>query len=130
MSEDVESAVRRFFEAGERRDVAAIRDCWTDDVVLHYGGKNPVSGTYHGKDQVLGAYAKMAQITGGTFHRVDLHDLLSNGEHVVALAVVGATRNGQTLEWRGIDVYHIRDGQIAEIWITVTDQYKVDEFLS
>lgn len=125
-----EAVVRAFFEAGERRDIATIRDCWTDDVVLRYPGRNPVSGEYRGKDQVLGAYAKMGQITGGTFRRIELHDLLASDDHVVALAVVGATRKGKSMQWRGIDVYHIRDGKIAEIWITLPDQQAVDEFLN
>lgn len=41
---------------------------------------------------------------------------------------MGAERNGRELTWRGVDVYHMRDGKIADIWITVGDQYAVDEF--
>ncbi|MEX2534796.1 MAG: nuclear transport factor 2 family protein [Trueperaceae bacterium] len=125
-----EAPVRAFFDAAAKRDINGIMECWADDVVLHYHGQNPVAGTYRGKQEVLGAYGKMAQLTGGTFRRVELHDLLATDGHVVALARVGAEREGRSLEWNGIDVYHVRDGKIVEIWIHVVDQYAVDAFLA
>jgi len=125
-----EVPVRAFFDAAAKRDINGIMECWADDVVLHYHGRNPVAGTYRGKQEVLGAYGKMAQLTGGTFRRIEPHDVLATDEHVVALARVGAERDGRSLEWNGIDVYHVRDGKIVELWIHVADQYAVDEFLT
>lgn len=122
--------IEQFFalaKAGERARI--VDELWHDDITLHYGGRNPVSGTYRGKREVAGAYAKMAQLTEGTFATVKLHDLLASDDHVVVLARVGGERNGKRLEWDAVDVYHVVDGRIRELWIHVTDQYAVDEFL-
>lgn len=72
----------------------------------------------------------MAELTDGTFGVVELHDMLASDDHVVVLARVGAERQGHRLEWTGIDVYDVADGRIQEIWIHVTNQYAVDEFLN
>jgi ketosteroid isomerase-like protein len=34
------------------------------------------------------------------------------------------------LEDNGINVYHIRDGKITEVWLHPTDLYAADEFWS
>lgn len=129
MHDDLAVILQMFDHArlGERHRVPEL---WSDDVVLHYGGDNPVSGTYEGKTEVAGAYRKMSDLTDGTFGMTELHDVLATDDHVVVLARVAAEREGHRLEWRGIDVYHVADGRILEIWIHVDDQYTVDEFLN
>lgn len=125
-----EKLIREFFEAADRLDIEAVQAMFTDDIALHYPGRNPVSGTYRGKDEVLSAYTKMYQLTDYTFGRVELHDILASDNHVVSLVRVGAERAGKRFEWQGIDVIHLREGKICEIWVHVGDQYGVDEFLS
>ncbi len=124
---DVIEQFFRYVKSGERHRVPEL---WSDDIVLHYGGDNPVSGTYRGRAEVGRAYRTMAELTDGTFGVVELHDMLASDDHVVVLTRVGAERQGHRLEWAGIDVYHVADGRIQEIWIHVTDQYAVDEFLT
>jgi len=122
--------VQQFFSYARAGRRERVPELWSDEIVLHYGGDNPISGTYRGKAEVGGAYRKMAELTGGTFGLVEMHDMLASEEHVVVLSRVGAERAGHHLEWQGVDVYHVSDGCIQEIWIHVTDQYAVDEFLS
>lgn len=124
---DVIRQLFRYAKSGERNRVPEL---WSDDIVLHYGGDNPVSGTHRGKAEVGSAYRTMAELTDGTFGVVELHDMLASDDHVVVLTRVGAERQGHRLEWAGIDVYHVADDRIQEIWIHVTDQYAVDEFLN
>ena len=122
--------IEKLFEYARTGQRERVPELWADDITLHYGGDNPVSGTYRGKADVAGAYRKMAELTSGTFGPVELHDVLDSDDHVVVLVRVGAERKGERLEWRGVDVYHVEDGRIQEIWIHVTDQYAVDEFLN
>lgn len=124
------AVIQQMFDHARVGERNRIPELWSDDVVLHYGGDNPVSGTYEGKAEVAGAYSKMSELTGGTFGAIELHDVLASDDHVVVLARVGAEREGHRLEWRGVDVYHVAGGRIREIWIHVTDQYAVDEFLN
>ena len=70
-----------------------------------------------------------SQLTGGTF-RADLHDVVANDEHAVALYVTRGEREGRTLESRDVLVSHIRNGKLAEAWLLSADLYTVDEFFS
>lgn len=72
---------------------------------------------------------KTAELTGGTF-RADLHDVVANDEHAVAIYVGRAEREGQTFENRNVLVQHIRSGKLVEMWLLSDDQYAADEFFS
>ena len=124
------AVIDRLFEYTRTGQRQRVPELWSDDVTLHYGGDNPISGTYRGKAEVLGAYRTMAELTDGTFGPVEVHDVLDSADHVVVLIRVGAERHGQRLEWKGVDIYHVEEDRIQEIWIHVTDQYAVDEFLN
>jgi ketosteroid isomerase-like protein len=76
-----------------------------------------------------GSFAKTAELTGGTF-RIDLHDVVANDEHAVAIYVTRGEREGRTLEARQVLVSHIRNGKLTEAWLMSEDQYAADEFFS
>ena len=80
-----------------------------------------------GKDEVLGFFAQLAERAGGTF-RVDVHDVLANDEHVVALVKGTAEREGKTLNDNGAQVFHVRGGKVTEEWFHPGDEYASDEF--
>jgi uncharacterized protein len=80
-------------------------------------------------DAILGLFARIAELTGGTF-RTELHDVVANDEHAVALYVTRGEREGRTLENKTVLVSHIRNGKIAEAWLVGEDQYAADEFFS
>jgi uncharacterized protein len=69
------------------------------------------------------------ELSGGTF-RTELHDVIANDEHVVALFTARAGRADRRLEDRIVEVFHIRDGKAAEVWIYPADLYAGDEFWS
>ena len=71
-----------------------------DDVAWHVTGAGQLSGTHHGRDKVFGFFGRLVEETGGTF-RLDLHDVLANDEHTVALCTLSATRGGKSLEVPG-----------------------------
>jgi hypothetical protein len=69
------------------------------------------------------------ELTGGTF-RAELHDVVANDDHAVAIYVSRAEREGRTLEDRNVLVIHVRNGKFAETWLLSDDQYAADEFFS
>jgi ketosteroid isomerase-like protein len=69
------------------------------------------------------------ELTAGSF-RAELHDVVANDEHAVALYVTRGEREGRTLENRDVLVSHIRNGKIAEAWLLTDDLYAADEFYS
>jgi uncharacterized protein len=80
-------------------------------------------------DAILGFFARTMEVTGGTF-RVELHDVLANEEHAVAIYVSRGQREGRTLDNKNVLVSHIRNGRLVEAWQLSEDQYAADEFLA
>ena len=112
------------FAAG---DMATINDLLADDTVWHSGGDNVLTGDYEGKEAVLGYMARLMQETGGTF-RNEIHDMLANDEHGVALVNATGERNGKMLDTPIIQVFHMRDGKMTEFCSVGTDQAVLDDF--
>ena len=84
-------------------------------------GVGPLSGDYHGRDQVFGFFGRLAEETGGTF-RLDVHDILANDEHTVVLATLTASRGGKSIEVPVVNVSHSdSDGRTTEFWGATTD---------
>ena len=122
-----------FYERLSRGDLADAAELLTDDSVLHVPGRSPNTGTYQGRDAVIGFVVAAAQATAGTL-RMTVHRVLDDGDWSVALATYTATRenaDGQaSLENNLAHVARLRDGQVAESWLHSRDQYEVDEFWS
>jgi len=122
--------VRQGLGAFAKGDMAAVGGLFADDIVFHVPGKNPISGEYKGKDEVFGFLAKLVELTGGSF-RLEVHDVVGNDEHVVALVRSSGSRpDGRTLEMPIAQVFHVRDGKAVEFWGMAEDQAKADAFWS
>jgi ketosteroid isomerase-like protein len=129
MAHPNEELVRRGFDAFAKGDVDTLRELFDQDAVWHVPGRNQLSGDYRGMDTILGLFAKIAELSGGTF-RIDLHDVVANDDHAVGIYVGRGEREGRTLEDRNVLVTHIRNGKISEAWLLNDDQYAADEFFS
>jgi ketosteroid isomerase-like protein len=108
-------------------DVATAMSFYAADCTLFYPGRNPLSGTYQGTDEVLGFLGKAMELAEGTFH-VDVHAILADSERVVALVSPSASRQGRSLTWESVDVYVMSGGKISEHRVLEEDQYAVDDF--
>jgi len=130
MAHPNEDRLRGGYQAFQTGNMDALRNEYlTPEVVWHAPGRSPISGDFKGVDEVLGNFAKSFELTDGTFS-VELHDVLANDEHGVALATVKGERNGKKLNDNYTHVVHFRDGQVAESWVHQWDQYAVDEFFA
>lgn len=108
-------------------DMETLNDVISDDVLWHVGGNNPLSGDYEGKEAVFALFGRLAQETGGTFQN-EIHDLLANDDHGVALVNVSATRGNKSFEGRSVHVFHMRDGELTEFWDFPENPAELDEF--
>jgi hypothetical protein len=120
---------RAGYEAFATGDLAAVSEFPSDDVVWHAGGDNILTGEYVGKEAALGYLGKLMQETGGSF-KANIHDMLANDEHGVALVNVSATRDGKSLDARIVHVFHMRGGKMTEFWAISEDPQLFDEFFS
>ncbi len=129
MAHPNEELVRRGFDAFNSGDVNTLRELFHQDAVWHAPGRNPVAGDHQGVEAILGFFARTMERTGGTF-RVELHDVVANDEHAVAIYVSRGQREGRTLDIKNVLVSHIRNGRLTETWQLSEDQYTADEFLA
>jgi ketosteroid isomerase-like protein len=120
---------RRAYDAFLTGDMATMGDLMSDDIVWHAPGNNPISGTYRGKEDVFGLFAKIAETTDGPM-QMDIHDILASDDHVVALLEVAASRGDKRLEGRAVHIMHVGDGKLVEFWNFPEDVAAGDEFWS
>jgi len=123
-----ERTIRRYCDAWQRGDLAAIVDCYHDDVVLHYFGKSPLAGDHRGKAAALTVLARVQQVANRQL--LEIHDALASDDHAVILARERFERDGRCLEAKRVLVYHIRDDELVEAWIYDEDQRALDEMWS
>jgi len=130
MAHPNEDLVREAYAAFGRGDMDALRDkFFTQDVRYHVTDRSLLAGDYEGVDQVLQFFARVFEMSGGTFS-FELHDVLANDEHAVALVTVRGERAGKQLNDNMVQISHLRDGKAYEVWNQATDQYAQDEFWS
>jgi ketosteroid isomerase-like protein len=129
MSHPNEDLIRKGYAAFLSGDMATLNDLFADDIVWHAPGRNPLAGTYRGKEEVLAFFQKVFEMTGGTF-KLDIHAVLADDKHAVVLARATAERAGKKLDDNSVQVFHISDGKVTEQWLHPGDVYAGDEFWS
>ena len=102
-----------FYRAIEHGDLAAVVALLAEGIAIHVGGKSPLSGDYHGRADALALYERFAGLVGPGF-TFPPHDALVDDQFIVVLPRDARWRTAG----RGMDVYRIDDGHIAEIWLT------------
>jgi uncharacterized protein len=129
MAHRYEEMLRESHAALRRGDMDAATKDWEPDIIWHFPGRGPFAGDYTGIPQFLAVLGRVMELTGGTY-QTDVHDVVANDDHAVALLTVYAERNGKKLQENEALTIHMRDGKAAEVWILHTDQYGVDEFFA
>ena len=120
--------VERAYAAFAAGDIAAVMDTWTDDIVWHQSGANPLAGDHTGKEAVAGFLAGIVQASGGTF-KVELQNVFADDTNGFSLQKGTATIDGEDLESWAVLGYRFVDGKTAEIWTFNYDQRISDRVL-
>lgn len=122
--------LRKGYEAFKTQDLETISDLFADNIVWHVPGTSPLAGDYKGKEEVFGFFMKTAELSNGTF-AIDIHDVLANDDHGVALVHVTGERDGKRLDQNQAHIFHMdSDGRATEFWNMAEDLASVDEFWS
>ena len=95
--------IKKGYEAFSAGDVQTVMDLFDDDVEWVQPGESAVSGTFHGKTEVMEYMGRLAEKSLS----VNLKRLIAEGDTVVAITDV--TVDGQTGE--DADVFTIRNGK-------------------
>ncbi|MBI2762363.1 MAG: nuclear transport factor 2 family protein [Chloroflexi bacterium] len=123
--------VRRAMQAMNEMDMSkaqeemALVDAFmADDIVWHEIGRTEPR---HGKDELRAA---MMDSMGGVTIRYDLHDVIANDDHAIALGTATATRGDRSLNYRTAEIFHIRDGRAVERWAFSDDTAAIVAFFA
>lgn len=60
----------------------------------------------------------------------EVHDVVANDEHALAMMKVTATRGDRTLNYRTVEILHMRDGKVTERWSFADDPQAIGEFFA
>ncbi len=113
---------RKVNQAVESGDFSSYADNIADDVEWwEIGSDQPIRG----KGALM---ERMQGMMGQGSIDLDLHDVIANDEHMVALVNATVERDGRTLNYRTAEIYHVRDGKITHRWAFSDDTAAINEF--
>src|SRR5690242_1028567 len=121
--------VRRAYQAFNEGDGATLTEVFAEDAVWHAGGNNAVSGTFKSRDETFGMFAKLAELTGGTY-KVAPTEVTAAGDSVTAHHQATAQREGKSLDMSSTIRFTMADGKIVEATETLSDQATFDAFIA
>jgi ketosteroid isomerase-like protein len=102
---------RRLTAAFQAGDLDTIRGGLAVDVKWHEAGE---ALAVDGRDAVL------ARMTGAVAHiegRIDVHDVLADDDHIVAMLNVSLRKpDGSEVSYPAVEVAHMSDGRVTERW--------------
>jgi ketosteroid isomerase-like protein len=117
MSQDQTAAtletIERFNDAFNRHDVDAVMACMTDDCVFENTYPPPDGERYIGQSAVRGFWERF--FASSPKAHFDVEDIFASGDRAtVCWRYVWVDDAGQQGHVRGIDVFRVRDGKVAE----------------
>lgn len=123
--------VRRALQAMTETDMSkadqemAIVDAFmADDIVWHEIGR---AEPRRGKAEL-----QAAMMGGSRDYTIEfeVHDVVANDDHTIALGTATATRDGRTFVYRTAEIFHIRDGKAVERWAFSDDTAAITAFFA
>jgi uncharacterized protein len=117
--------VHELLEAFAAGDVRAMEDSFDEAVIWHAPGTNRFSGEFRGRAATIERLDRMRE--AGISTRFDVHDVVANDEHAVALVHLHLeVADGRRYDQPQVQVAHVRDGRIVEFWTMNQDQAVLD----
>jgi ketosteroid isomerase-like protein len=106
------AAVTRFNEAFNRQDVDAVMAAMTDDCVFEDTSPSPDGARYEGQAAVRAYWEKFFKANPDA--RFEAEDLFAGGDRCAVRWIYRKMRDGRPWHLRGVDVFRVRDGKVAE----------------
>ncbi|WP_285651406.1 nuclear transport factor 2 family protein [Actinomycetospora sp. NBRC 106375] len=108
--QSTKETVRRFFAAFAADDAATLEGLVTPGFVTHALPSDLPS-------DITGLTQLAATMHAGLDDcRVEIHDLVGEGDRVAVRFTVRAARDGEPVTMTGMEFYRLVDGRVAEMW--------------
>jgi ketosteroid isomerase-like protein len=105
-------AVQRFNAAFNLHDVDAVMAVMTEDCLFENTNPPPDGARYTGQGEVRAYWAKFFH--GSPDAVFEAEEMVAFGDRCVVRWIYRKTKDGQPWHLRGVDVFRVRDGKIAE----------------
>jgi ketosteroid isomerase-like protein len=126
--DEIYGVVKRYADAWTANDLKAIIESYHDEVVFHYAGNNPLSGTHRGKPACLAVLKQVKQKTDRKL--IAIRDVLAGEVFGLIIAGEEFQHRGRAVQLERLLRYTVRDGKLSECWIHDSDQALIDEILA
>lgn len=111
-TEDATRVVERFNEAFNRHDVDAVMALMTEDCIFENTRPRPDGERYQGQAAVRGFWEQFFARSPDA--RFDAEEVFAVGDRCVVRWVYTWVRDGERGHVRGVDLFRVRDGRVAE----------------
>jgi ketosteroid isomerase-like protein len=116
--------VRSVLDGLNSQNFEAMFEFVADDIEWHEIGRDePIRG----REALM---ARMAEMPPGASITADLHDVVANDDHTIALLTATATMGDQSLTYRVAEIYHISDGKVTARWAFSDDTDRINRFFT
>ena len=119
----------RLYEAFDKQDTATLAKLIAEDAIWHVPGSTPISGDHQGHTAIFAFFAKLAELSSGTFH-AELIDVMASDMHAVAFAEASGTRGERTYEGLYLILFRIEKDRIVEARLFNDDPAAFEAFWS
>jgi ketosteroid isomerase-like protein len=106
------AAVQRFNGAFNRHDVAAVMAAQTEDCVFENTAPAPDGARFEGQAAVRAFWERFFENSPDALFEAE--DVFAAGDRAVVRWIYRKTRDGRPWHLRGVDVFRVRDGKVAE----------------
>lgn len=105
------ASVRAGYDAFARGDIDAVLAQMQDDIEWVTPDSTPLGGRYHGKQEVLGFFGRLAELMEGL--SVDPREYIESDDRVVVLCRITGRGRGGPADVEACHVWRMRDGKAA-----------------
>jgi uncharacterized protein len=129
MVESNGAIIRKAYEDFAKGNIPAVFAAFDANITWHVPGHSPLSGDFKGHDQIGAFFQRTMELSGGAFS-IDVHNVMSDGDIVVALVTVNAKRRGSSASFPEVQVWRLKNGKVVEFREYQGDEQREDRFWS
>lgn len=106
------AAIERFNEAFNRHDVDAVMAAMTEDCIFENTNPVPDGKRYSGAAEVRAYWERF--FTNNPDAKFEAEEIFAAGDRCVVRWIYRKTKDGQPWHLRGVDIFKVRNGKVAE----------------
>ena len=126
-TEAIRSVIERYADAWQRRDPAALA-LYDPQFTVHWFGKNPLSGTHVGAQQVRAALGELTRRTNRSL--VKIVATLAGSERGAIIARESFGTGTARVEMDRVLVFTVAEDRLRECWVYDADPDLVDRYVN